>query len=88
VAVANQIHVNTNDINYKEMLDYLSNDASGSTTETLKKGQKPTIGFRLFNSNNNRTYFHVTYQILIQKAIRLCLINGLINIAAEGFGQK
>src|ERR671930_2040857 len=37
------------------------------TTEALKKGQKPTIEFRVFNSNNNRTYFHVTYQILIQK---------------------
>ena len=37
------------------------------TTETLKKGQKPTIEFRVFNSNNNRTYFHVTYQIFIQK---------------------
>src|SRR5919199_2781569 len=37
------------------------------TTETLKKGQKPTIEFRVFNSNNNATYFHVTYQVLIQK---------------------
>jgi hypothetical protein len=37
------------------------------TTETLKKGQKPTIEFRVFNSNNNGTYFHVTYQIIIQK---------------------
>ena len=37
------------------------------TTETLKKGQKPTIEFRVFNSNNNGTYFHVTYQILMQK---------------------
>jgi hypothetical protein len=37
------------------------------TTETLKKGQKPTIEFRVFNSNNNGTYFHVTYQIGIQK---------------------
>jgi hypothetical protein len=37
------------------------------TTETLKKGQKPTIEFRVFNSNNNGTYFHVTYQISIQK---------------------
>ena len=37
------------------------------TTETLKKGQRPTIEFRVFNSNNNGTYFHVTYQISIQK---------------------
>src|SRR5437762_50496 len=37
------------------------------TTETLKKGQKPTIEFRVFNSNNNGTYFHVTYKISIQK---------------------
>ena len=37
------------------------------TTETLKKGQKPTIEFRVFNSNNNGTYHHVTYQIIIQK---------------------
>ena len=37
------------------------------TTETLKKGQKPIIEFRVFNSNNNGTYFHVTYQISIQK---------------------
>ena len=37
------------------------------TTETLKKGQKPTIEFKVFNSNNNGTYFHVTYQISIQK---------------------
>jgi Cu+-exporting ATPase len=37
------------------------------TTETLKEGQKPTIEFRVFNSNNNGTYFHVTYQIHIQK---------------------
>jgi len=37
------------------------------TTETLKKGQKPTIEFRVFNANNNGTYFHVTYQIIIQK---------------------
>src|ERR687886_1780155 len=37
------------------------------TTDTLKKGQKPTIEFRVFNSNNNGTYHHVTYQIIIQK---------------------
>jgi hypothetical protein len=37
------------------------------TTDTLKKGQKPTIEFRVFNSNNNGTYFHVSYQISIQK---------------------
>ena len=37
------------------------------TTDTLKKGQKPTIEFRVFNLNNNGTYFHVTYQISIEK---------------------
>jgi hypothetical protein len=37
------------------------------TTETLKEGQRPTIELRVFNSNNNGTYFHVTYQISIQK---------------------
>ena len=43
------------------------------TTEALKKGQKPTIEFRVFNSNNNRTYFHVTYQISIQKGSQTLL---------------
>ena len=43
------------------------------TTETLKKGQKPTIEFRVFNSNNNGTFFHVTYQIIIQKGNRTLL---------------
>jgi len=37
------------------------------TTETLKKGQNPTVEFRIFNSSNNGTYFHVTYHISIEK---------------------
>src|SRR5919197_3565736 len=43
------------------------------TTETLKKGQKPTIEFRVFNSNNNGTYFHVTYYISIEKGSQTLL---------------
>jgi hypothetical protein len=43
------------------------------TTETLNEGQKPTIEFRVFNSNNNGTYFHVTYQIIIQKGSQTLL---------------
>jgi hypothetical protein len=43
------------------------------TTETLKKGPKPTIEFRVFNSNNNGTYFHVTYQISIQRGSQTLL---------------
>jgi hypothetical protein len=43
------------------------------TTELLKKGQRPTIEFRVFNSDNNRTYFHVTYLISIQKGSKTLL---------------
>jgi hypothetical protein len=43
------------------------------TTEILQKGLKPTIQFRVFNSNNNGTYFHVTYQISILKGSQTLL---------------
>jgi hypothetical protein len=37
------------------------------TTETLGKGQKPTIEFRLFDSNTNQSFSHVTYYIIVEK---------------------
>jgi hypothetical protein len=37
------------------------------TTETLSQGQKPTIQFRLFDSNTNQSFNHVTYYIIIEK---------------------
>jgi plastocyanin len=37
------------------------------TTETLQNGQKPIVEFRLFDSNTNRTFSHVTYYIIIEK---------------------
>src|SRR5436190_13726351 len=40
------------------------------TTETLQKGQKPIVEFRLFDSNTNQSFSHVTYYIvcsIIQK---------------------
>jgi len=37
------------------------------TTETLQNGQKPIVEFRLFDSNTNRTFTHVTYYIIIEK---------------------
>jgi hypothetical protein len=37
------------------------------TTETLQNGQKPIIEFRLFNSNTNQSFSHVTYYIIIEK---------------------
>ena len=43
------------------------------TTGTLKKGQKPSIEFRVFNSNNNGTYFHVTYRVTIEKGNQVLL---------------
>ncbi|HZA07910.1 MAG TPA: hypothetical protein VE619_09410, partial [Nitrososphaeraceae archaeon] len=35
------------------------------TTETLQTGQKPIIEFRLFDSNTNQSFSHVTYYIII-----------------------
>src|SRR5919204_4795454 len=37
------------------------------TTETLQKGQKPITEFRLFDSNTNKSFSHVTYYIIIEK---------------------
>jgi hypothetical protein len=37
------------------------------TTETLSQGQKPTVQFRLFDSNTNQSFNHVTYYIIIEK---------------------
>jgi hypothetical protein len=37
------------------------------TTETLSQGQKPTAEFRLFDSNTNQSFNHVTYYIIIEK---------------------
>jgi small nuclear ribonucleoprotein (snRNP)-like protein len=37
------------------------------TTETLKKGQNPILEFRLFDTNTNKSFSHVTYFISIQK---------------------
>jgi len=37
------------------------------TTETLQNGQKPVVEFRLFDSNTNKSFSHVTYYIIIEK---------------------
>lgn len=37
------------------------------TTETLGKGQKPVIEFRLFDSSTNQSFSHVTYYIIVEK---------------------
>ena len=37
------------------------------TTETLQKGQKPIVEFRLFDSNSNQSFSHVTYYIIVEK---------------------
>src|SRR3954447_79571 len=37
------------------------------TTETLQNGQKPIIQFRLFDSNTNQSFSHVTYYIILEK---------------------
>ena len=37
------------------------------TTETLQNGQKPILEFRLFDSNTNKSFTHVTYYIIIEK---------------------
>jgi hypothetical protein len=38
------------------------------TTETLQKGQKPIVEFRLFDPNTNQSFSHVTYYISIEKS--------------------
>jgi hypothetical protein len=37
------------------------------TTETLGQGQKPTVEFRLFDSNTNQSFSHVTYYVILEK---------------------
>ena len=37
------------------------------TTETLLNGQKPTVEFRLFDSNTNQSFSHITYYIILEK---------------------
>src|SRR5436190_14611716 len=37
------------------------------TTETLQKGQKPIVEFRLFDSNTNESFTHVTYYVILEK---------------------
>jgi hypothetical protein len=37
------------------------------TTETLEQGQKPIVEFRLFDSNTNQSFSHVTYYIILEK---------------------
>lgn len=34
------------------------------TTETLQNGQKPVVEFRLYDSNTNRSFSHVTYYVI------------------------
>src|SRR5437764_10739504 len=43
------------------------------TTETLQKGQKPIVEFRLFDSNTNKSFSHVTYRIIIEKDNKILL---------------
>ena len=45
------------------------------TTETLSQGQKPTVQFRLFDSNTNQSFNHVTYYIIIEKDGKRLLSN-------------
>ncbi|MGA9170593.1 MAG: hypothetical protein WBZ20_10675, partial [Nitrososphaeraceae archaeon] len=43
------------------------------TTETLQNGQKPVVEFRLFDSNTNKSFSHVTYRIIIEKDNKILL---------------
>lgn len=46
------------------------------TTETIhQQGQKPVIQFRLFDSNSNQTFKHVTYFITIEKGDKKLLFD-------------
>src|SRR5918911_4088170 len=45
------------------------------TTETLSQGQKPTVEFRLFDSNTNQSFNHVTYYVLLEKDGKRLLSN-------------
>src|SRR5919199_6620282 len=45
------------------------------TTETLSQGQKPTVQFRLFDSNTNQSFSHVTYYVILEKDGKRLLSN-------------
>jgi hypothetical protein len=45
------------------------------TTETLQNGQKPVVEFRLFDSNTNKSFSHVTYFIILEKDGKRLLAN-------------
>ncbi len=45
------------------------------TTETLQNGQKPVVEFRLFDSNTNKSFSHVTYYVIIEKDSKRLLAN-------------
>jgi hypothetical protein len=45
------------------------------TDETLQKGQNPVVEFRLFDSNTNNSFSHVTYYITIEKDGKKLLSN-------------
>src|ERR671939_266873 len=45
------------------------------TTETLSQGQKPTVEFRLFDSNTNQSFSHVTYYVILEKDGKRLLSN-------------
>ena len=45
------------------------------TTETLSQGQKPTVEFRLFDSNTNQSFNHVTYYVILEKDGKRLLSN-------------
>ena len=45
------------------------------TDETLQKGQNPVVEFRLFDSNTNNSFSHVTYYITMEKDGKKLLSN-------------
>jgi hypothetical protein len=45
------------------------------TNETLQKGQNPLMEFRLFDSNTNQSFSHVTYYVAIEKDGKILLSN-------------
>ena len=45
------------------------------TNETLQQGQNPVIEFRLFDSNTNKSFSHVTYLITIEKDRKQLLLD-------------
>jgi hypothetical protein len=45
------------------------------TNETIQMGQNPIMEFRLFDSNTNKSFSHVTYYITIEKDGKTLLSN-------------